>query len=409
MAAQLPPVAPEEAVSERVGPIMRASNPIKHLVGQRLQNTRRPVPSRALVTGTGVEHTRTGDSGHRGSTGFDPATGERTARRQLADARHAIEPILRSAVTSLAEPLDRMAGYHFGWCDTSGTAAPGVQGKALRPALTFAAAAACGGDTAQAVHAAAAVELLHNFSLVHDDVMDTDDTRHGRPTVWRIWGETNATLLGDALQALALGVLSDGVPEPVTAEAVIRLARTTVALCRGQYEDCAFETRPSVSVDEYLTMAAGKTGALLGCSCALGALCAGADHRVVSGMHTFGRELGLVFQLVDDAMDIWGDPAITGKPAHSDLLHRKQSYPVVCALASDTSAGRELARIYHARQPMTAERAARAADLVEAAGGRQRTMQRAATSLRCAVDALPREMASDDLLALAQLVAHRNR
>ncbi|NNH72245.1 polyprenyl synthetase family protein [Nocardia uniformis] len=386
---------------------MRASNPIKHFVGQHLQNTRRPLPARALVTE--LERPHTGDAGHRGQTGFDPATGERTARRQLADARYAIEPVLRAAIASLAEPLDRMAGYHFGWCDTTGADAPGVQGKALRPALTLAAAAACGGEVADAVHAAAAVELLHNFSLVHDDVMDSDDTRHGRPTVWRVWGETNATLLGDALQALALGVLSDGVPEPVTAEAVIRLARTTVALCQGQYEDCAFETRRSVSVDEYLAMAAGKTGALLGCSCALGALCAGADHRVVSGMHTFGRELGVVFQLVDDAMDIWGDPAITGKPAHSDLLHRKQSYPVVCALASDTSAGRELARMYQARHPMTASRAARAAELVEAAGGRQRTIARAATALRSAVDALPPDAASGDLLALAQLVAHRNR
>ncbi|WP_307817871.1 polyprenyl synthetase family protein [Nocardia acididurans] len=317
--------------------------------------------------------------------------------------------MLRAAVGSLAEPLDWMAGYHFGWCSATGQPIEGVQGKALRPALTFAASTACGGTVEQAVHAAAAVELLHNFSLVHDDVMDADPFRHGRPTVWRIWGETNATLLGDALQALALGVLSDGAPEEVTAEAVIRLARATVTLCRGQYEDCAFETRSSVSVDEYLSMAAGKTGALLGCACALGALCAGADHAVVSAMHTFGNELGLVFQLVDDAIDIWGDPAVTGKPAHSDLIHRKQSFPVVCALASGTGPGRELARLYHARQPMTAARAARAADLIEEAGGRQRTVVRAATALRAALDALPPGLAAGDLTALAHLVAHRDR
>ncbi|MFI6869484.1 polyprenyl synthetase family protein [Nocardia sp. NPDC050406] len=388
---------------------MRASNSIKHLVGQRLQTNRRPVSARPVGAATGIEHTRPSETAYRGPGERATAIGEHSVRRQLAEARGAIEPVLRAAVDSLTDPLDRMAGYHFGWCDPSGTPTSGVQGKALRPALTFAAATACGGDTARTVHAAAAVELLHNFSLVHDDVMDADDTRHGRATVWRIWGETNATLLGDALQALALGVLSDGVPEHVTAQAVIRLARTTVALCQGQYQDCAFETRRTVTEDEYLAMAAGKTGALLGCSCALGALCAGAEHRVVSAMHTFGRELGVVFQLVDDAMDIWGDPAVTGKPAHSDLLHRKQSYPVVSALASDTAAGRELARIYQARQPMTPERAARAADLVEEAGGRQRTAHRAAISMRNAVDALPRELASGDLLALAHLVAHRNR
>ncbi|UFS98327.1 polyprenyl synthetase family protein [Nocardia huaxiensis] len=338
-----------------------------------------------------------------------PTSGERSARRQLTAARAAIEPVLRAAVGSLAEPLDRMASYHFGWCDAEGRPIQGVQGKALRPALTFAASAACGGTVPQSVHAAAAVELLHNFSLVHDDVMDTDPFRHGRPTIWRLWGETNATLVGDAMQALALGVLSDGAPEEVTAEAVIRLARATVMLCRGQYEDCAFETRSSVSVEEYLSMAAGKTGALLGCACALGALCAGADHAVVSAMHTFGTELGLVFQLVDDAIDIWGDPAVTGKPAHSDLIHRKQSFPVVCALASGTGAGRELARIYQARQPMTAARAARAADLIEEAGGRQRTVVRAASALRAAVDALPPGLAVGELTALAQLVAHRDR
>ncbi|WP_407671732.1 polyprenyl synthetase family protein [Nocardia aurantiaca] len=336
------------------------------------------------------------------------ATTERRARQRLGEARVAIEPVLRSAVAALAEPLDLMAGYHFGWCDAEGAAVDGVQGKALRPALTFAAAAACGGAVGESVHAAAAVELLHNFSLVHDDVMDTDPFRHGRPTVWRIWGETNATLLGDALQAVALGVLCDGVPETVTAEAVIRLAQATVTLCRGQYADCAFETRPTVSVDEYLAMAAGKTGALLGCACALGALCAGADHRVVSAMHTFGTELGLVFQLVDDYIDIWGDPEITGKPAHSDLIHRKQSFPVVCALESGTAAGRDLARLYHARRPMTASRAARAADLIEEAGGRHSTLSRASDALDAAFAALPDDLASDDLTALAQLMAQRD-
>ncbi|MEC3956441.1 polyprenyl synthetase family protein [Nocardia sp. CDC153] len=309
----------------------------------------------------------------------------------------------------MAEPLDLMAGYHFGWCDPEGVEVVGAQGKALRPALTFAAAIACGGGVEESVHAAAAVELLHNFSLVHDDVMDTDPFRHGRPTVWRVWGETNATLLGDALQALALAVLCDGAPEMVTSEAVIRLARATVTLCRGQYQDCAFETRPSVTVEEYLSMAAGKTGALLGCACALGALCAGADHRVVSAMHTFGTELGLVFQLVDDFIDIWGDPEITGKPAHSDLIHRKQSFPVVCALESETAAGRDLARLYQSRHPMTAARAARAADMIEEAGGRQHTLRRASAALDAAFAALPEELATDDLTALAQLIAHRDR
>ncbi|MFB8000775.1 polyprenyl synthetase family protein [Nocardia sp. NPDC056000] len=386
---------------------MRASKPTRTTAGQRLEGMRRwglTRPTMMKTIGHSEIRQRPAEYGQHSDGGPHVA-----ARRQLAAARLAIEPVLRAAVASLSEPMDRMAGYHFGWCDAEGVEITGLQGKALRPALTFAAAVACGGTIENATHAAAAVELLHNFSLVHDDVMDEDRFRHGRPTVWRVWGETNATLLGDALQALALGVLSDGVPESVTAEAVIRLARATVTLCRGQYEDCAFAARSSVTVDEYLTMAAGKTGALLGCACALGALCAGADHRVVSAMHTFGCELGLVFQLVDDAIDIWGDPEVTGKPAHSDLIQRKQSFPVVCALASDTGPGREFARLYHARQPMTAQRAARAANLIEEAGGRQRTLGRAATALESALGVLPPEMAAADLTALAHLVAYRDK
>lgn len=386
---------------------MRASKPIKFTMGQHLEGKRRWGLSRPAATALAGHDEIRVRAAESLSRPLDGPT-ERRARRRLTEARVAIDPVLRSAVGSLAEPLDRMAGYHFGWCDPDGVDVQGVQGKALRPALTFAAARACGGGIEEAVYAAAAVELLHNFSLVHDDVMDTDPFRHGRPTVWRIWGETSATLLGDALQALALGVMCDGAPETVTSEAVIRLSRATVTLCRGQYEDCSFETRPTVTVDEYLTMAAGKTGALLGCACALGALCAGADHQVVSAMHTFGTELGLVFQLVDDFIDIWGDPAITGKPAHSDLIHRKQSFPVVCALESETAAGRDLARLYHSRHPMTPSRAARAADMIEQAGGRQRTLRRASTALDAAFAALPDDYASADLTALAQLVAYRD-
>ncbi|MEU6584917.1 polyprenyl synthetase family protein [Nocardia sp. NPDC046763] len=387
---------------------MRASKPIRFTVGQHAEGKRRwglSRPAAAVLAGHDETCARAPESISRP---LDAGT-ERRAHGRLSEARVAIEPVLRSAVGALAEPLNVMAGYHFGWCDPEGRTASGAQGKALRPALAFAAAAACGGDVEASVHAAAAVELLHNFSLVHDDVMDTDAFRHGRPTVWRIWGETNATLLGDALQAVALGVLCDGAPETVTAEAVIRLTEAMVALCRGQYADCAFETWRTVSGDEYLAMAAGKTGALLGCACALGALCAGADHRVVSAMHTFGIEIGLVFQLVDDFIDIWGDPDVTGKPAYSDLIHRKQSFPVVCALESGTAAGRELARLYHARHPMTAARAARAADLIEQAGGRQHTLRRADAALDVAFAALPGDLASDDLTALARLMAHRDR
>ncbi|MFF0497646.1 polyprenyl synthetase family protein [Nocardia aobensis] len=350
------------------------------------------------------------EPGRRPRASSDATPGTRSAGALLADAHTAIAPVLRAAVATLGHPLDRMAGYHFGWCDAEGNPRTGAHGKGLRPALTLAAAAACGAPVADAVHAGAAVELLHNFSLVHDDVMDADPVRHGRPTVWRVWGTTNATLLGDALQALAFAVLSDGgVPEETGAAAVIRLARTAATLCHGQYQDCDFETRPDVSVEDYLSMAAGKTAVLLGCSCALGALCAGADSRTVAAFNTFGRNLGLAFQLVDDAIDIWGDPAVTGKPALSDLAARKRSFPVVCALASDTDAGRELARLYREPRPMTTADVARAAELVAAAGGRELTRDYADRALRSALAGLPSGVARGDLETLAHVVVRRNR
>ena len=350
------------------------------------------------------------DAVRRARPSTDTPAGARDAGELLADARTAITPVLRAAVATLGHPLNRMAGYHLGWCDAEGNLRAGAHGKGLRPALTLAAASAGGGSVADTVHAGAAVELLHNFSLVHDDVMDADPLRHGRPTVWRVWGPTNATLLGDALQALAFAVLSDGgVPEHAGAAATIRLARTTATLCHGQYQDCDFETRPDVSVEDYLSMAAGKTAVLLGCSCALGGLCAGADSRTVAALNTFGRNLGLAFQLVDDAIDIWGDPVVTGKPRYSDLRAHKRSFPIVCALSSGTPAGDELARMYRDPDPMSEADAVRAAELVAVAGGRDRTQQRADQALRAALTSLPAGLAADDLTTLAHVVVQRNR
>lgn len=335
--------------------------------------------------------------------------GEQSAATLLGHARDMIDPILHAAVESLPHPLDLMAGYHFGWTDADGAPTLVETGKGLRPALTFGAATACHADPEAAAHAAAAVELVHNFSLVHDDLMDADPIRHGRPTVWHLWGATNATLLGDGLQALAVGILADGVPDAVVGEAVARLARAMITLCGGQTHDCAFETRSSVTVGEYLSMAAGKTGALFGCACALGALCAGSDPFVVARMNTFGRELGVAFQLIDDVIGIWGDPQTTGKPVGSDLVRRKQSFPVIWALTSDTAAAKQLSALYRGRGPMTASDVAAAKRFIEKARSLERTLEFADERMAAALTALPPEAAVNDLEVLAHFVAQRNR
>ncbi|MFJ7267646.1 family 2 encapsulin nanocompartment cargo protein polyprenyl transferase [Streptomyces sp. NPDC099050] len=330
----------------------------------------------------------------------------------LERTRGTVNPELRRAVESLPGSMRHVAMYHFGWEHEDGTPAAGSTGKAIRPALVLAAAQALRGDgtATEAVRPAVAVELAHNFTLLHDDVIDKDVRRRGRPTAWTVFGTSDAIITGDAMMALALRLLAED-PHPASAAASARLAACIVELCAGQQADCAFEQRRSVSLDECLTMATAKTGALLGCACALGALYAGAGPDEVDAMDAFGREAGLAFQLIDDLIGIWGDPGHTGKPAGADLLARKKSLPVVAALTSGTPAGEELAGLYAG--PMTGDDVSRAAAAVERAGGRDWAQAHAADRMGRAVQQLSRAVpdlgAAGGLLALAEFVTRRTK
>ncbi len=343
------------------------------------------------------------------------ATGEGQDAAALLDrTRQAVDPQLRRTVESLPGSMRRVAMYHFGWEHEDGSPAAGGAGKAIRPALVLAAAQALRGPDAgpadEAVKAAAAVELAHNFTLLHDDIIDKDVRRRGRATAWTVFGTPDAIITGDAMMALALRLLAED-PHPAAAAASARLAACIIELCAGQQADCAFEQRPEVSLDECLAMATAKTGALLGCACALGALYAGAGTEEVDAMDAFGREAGLAFQLIDDLIGIWGDPGHTGKPAGADLIARKKSLPVVAALTSGTAAGKELAALYAG--PMTGDDVRRAADAVDRAGGRDWAQAEAADRMGRAVQQLSRAVpdlgAAGGLLALAEFVTRRTR
>ncbi|WP_406230267.1 polyprenyl synthetase family protein [Nocardia sp. NBC_01009] len=326
----------------------------------------------------------------------------------LARSRRMCEPLLRDSVEALPDPLRLMAGYHFGWWDATGTPTRTRPGKALRPALTLCTAAAVGGVNAHARHAATAVELVHNFSLLHDDVMDVDRLRRGRPAVWATWGISDAILLGDSLHAQAARLLATSLPAAMAAAAVVRLEAAVIEMCRGQNEDCAFESSSRIDVDDYVHMAMGKTGALMGCACALGAMCAGADAATITAMDEFGRQLGLAFQFVDDVIGIWGDPARTGKSAN-DLARHKLSLPVVVALAMHNGAAAELADIYRHGPTSASIDVIRATALIDRVGARELTQQHADQRVRAAIDALPEKTSADDLMALAHLVKRRDR
>lgn len=226
-----------------------------------------------------------------------------------------------------------MLTYHMGW-EGEG-AGPSAQGKRLRPLLVLLACGACGGDWKNALPAAAAVELLHNFSLIHDDVEDQGETRRGRLTVWAKWGEAHAINAGDLLFSVANAEmlrLQETTNDHTALEAMNLFQRTCIHLTAGQYLDMSYEKRDTVQMEDYWPMIEGKTSALLACCAELGALCGGAKPTVRKKLGEFAKNLGLAFQVQDDWLGIWGDSALTGKSTASDLVTGKKTLPVLYGL-----------------------------------------------------------------------------
>jgi len=249
----------------------------------------------------------------------------------------AIEAELQRQVSRLDAPQTRpyheMLTYHMGW--TGEDSGPDATGKRVRPLLVLLTTAASGGDWQAALPAAAAVELLHNFSLVHDDIQDNSDKRRGRPTVWVKWGVPQAINAGDGLfvlSNLAITDLAAGYPAETVVQAAQLLHNTCLDLTRGQYLDISYEKRTDLGVEDYWPMISGKTAALLAGCCAIGALLGGADEVTREAYRSFGQYLGLAFQIQDDILGIWGDEAVTGKSVASDLVEGKKSLPVLAGL-----------------------------------------------------------------------------
>src|SRR3954447_9324121 len=275
------------------------------------------------------------------------------------DVEALVEPVLFDAVTTLdgrASLLTGMVRYHLGY------AGPDLQpldrrtvdrGKRMRPAVALLAAGAAGGEPRAAAPVAAALELLHNFSLIHDDIQDESPTRRHRPTVWSLWGIGQAINAGDALFAVAHLPLYRLASSGVTADLSLRLLeafdRMTIAIVEGQTLDLSFETRPDVSAGEYLEMIAGKTAAIVRFAAWAGALLGGANEAAGSRWAEFGLALGLGFQARDDLLGIWGAQEATGKAPADDVRRRKQSLPILILRDRLEDAERvELDRLYAA-------------------------------------------------------------
>jgi geranylgeranyl diphosphate synthase type I len=341
-----------------------------------------------------------------------------SAREVLNRFRGAVDEQIHHLLSARPDILlYEMVRYHLGMEDASGASATAHTGKRVRAAMCCLACEAAGGDASAAAPAAAAIELLHSFTLLHDDVADNDPVRRGRPTVWRRWGVGQAVTAGDAMFALAnlaVGASESAGASPDVVSALLReLNEATLAVCEGQQLDLFYEGRSDVSVDDYLAMIGCKTAALFASACAIGARVAGASEQRREALRLFGRELGLGFQIRDDVLGIWGEAEELGKPVGSDLKRNKRSLPIVHGLASAGEREREAMAGRLAEGIQSDEEAAEIAARLEELGSRSICEDMARASLERALEALseaePEQGPADDLRTVASYLVERTR
>ena len=317
----------------------------------------------------------------------------------------AVEDELKRSVTHpliTDYSLYEMLTYHMGW--TGEGAGKQATGKRIRPLLTILSARAAGGEWKNALPAAAGVELIHNFSLIHDDIQDGGQTRHGRKTVWMKWGEAHAINVGDLMFTLGLACLNR-LGEFYSADIVVQaqsiLQETCVSLTKGQYLDMVLERAEDSTLEDYWAMIGGKTGALLAASTQLGALCAGSDLGTQRIFKNYGLNLGLAFQIWDDWLGIWGDEVKTGKSTSSDLVSGKKTYPVIYGLCQN---GKFAAR--WRKGPISLEEVEQIEKYLQEDGTKEATLKKAEELTSEAIAAL--SLVSSNLPAYQALVELTN-
>lgn len=305
-----------------------------------------------------------------------------------------------------------MLRYPLGWVNADGSPYHQSTGKRIRPVILLLCTEASGGDWRQALPAAAAVELLHNFSLVHDDIQDNSDLRHNRPTVWKVWGAAKAINVGDAMFALSYRAVEQlsttGIDAPHVLDAWRIYNRTILELTRGQHLDMSFETRDDITVDDYLSMVRGKTAALLAAAAQLGALVGSGDVSCSEKYAAFGLNLGLAFQIRDDILGIWGAPGQTGKSAATDIIARKKSLPVLYGLSHSPT----LRALYAHEGELSAQQVTQAVEHLDTVHAREYAQEREQTYYNAAMSALaganPQGSAADQLMQIVHALFGRS-
>lgn len=276
----------------------------------------------------------------------------------LGQYQKQLEKALKSTLLGTSPSILRMLQYHMGWSDRFGNSVNNPSGKAIRPSLCLFTCYAVGGNSEKALNAAVALELIHNFSLIHDDIQDEDIERHHRPTVWFEWGKSKALLAGNVMRLLGEEAVLRSKPPKMAVQdrlaCISILTESYLEMIEGQYLDVSFELRQDVTPAEYLGMVNKKTGALMGASMHLGAMLGTTDMSKITSLRNVGQELGLAFQCRDDFLGIWGETSKTGKAVGSDIKRKKKSLPVVYALQNASGPKKQRLREIYGGKDMDA-------------------------------------------------------
>ena len=316
--------------------------------------------------------------------------------RALPEVFHRHRPeigaALRQGLASDPLPLYQMLRYSMGWSDVSGNPIAATEGKALRPTLCLLACEATGTPAEKAMPAAVSLEFIHDFSLIHDEIQDLDDVRHHRPTLWVVWGKAKALVAGNALRTIAdqslHRLLEGGLSVTAALEANSLLTAAYLEMIEGQYLDLHFEGRTDITLPDYMGMIARKTGALIRCSLVIGATVGTHDPAVIEAFRRCGESLGLVFQVRDDLLGVWGDEQATGKPVGADLRRKKNTFPVVYAMSKATGSDGDTLRRIYGQETVDDMDVATALEIMEGVGARAYAQDLASEHCERAIDAL---------------------
>jgi geranylgeranyl diphosphate synthase type I len=328
---------------------------------------------------------------------------------------HVLEQI-GMRLTKTSADLNNVMQYHFGWMDQDGQPAEAVAGKCLRPTLCLFFCDILGGDWRKAMPAAVAIELIHNFSLIHDDIQDEDTKRHNRSTVWHIWGKPKGILAGDAMRILAdaslHGLEVNGFGPSKIKEVSFLLTERYLEMLEGQHLDLKYENSLEVTLGQYIDMISRKTGSLIEASTQLGAILASDGCQYEEEVAKFGRSLGLGFQIRDDVLGIWGSQEITGKAVGNDILRKKKTFPIVYALEVSPKNLKDKIKEIYKKKILTKDDVNLVMEILDDLGACQYSQTVAEQMCSEAVEASRRirisQYARNDIDELASFIALRN-